>query len=90
LRGAGHNFGIVSSLTIKAYPQINGGVHWTGLGVYMPDKISAITKAINGLDWSQGMAVHMFFTAAPPEGKVCRSWRTHMPLVTVLFQSQLL
>lgn len=90
LRGAGHNFGIVSSLTMKAYPQTNGGVHWMGLGVYMPDKIPAITEAINGLDWSQGMVVSMFFTAAPPEGKVCRSRQILMPVVIALFRPQLL
>jgi FAD/FMN-containing dehydrogenase len=31
LRGAGHNFGIVSELTVKAYPQINKGQHWSGM-----------------------------------------------------------
>jgi FAD/FMN-containing dehydrogenase len=30
IRGAGHNFGIVSELKVKAYEQINEGVHWAG------------------------------------------------------------
>jgi hypothetical protein len=28
LRGAGHKFGVVSELTVKAYEQVIGGVHW--------------------------------------------------------------
>lgn len=31
LRGAGHNFDIVSELTVKAYPQMNNGMYWTGM-----------------------------------------------------------
>ena len=71
LRAAGHNFGIVLSLTMKAYPQINNGMHWMGLSIFTPDKILAIVEAINGLDWSQGIVVNIFYTAAPPDMKVC-------------------
>jgi hypothetical protein len=73
LRGAGHSFGIVSSLTMKIYPQINGGQHWMSTLIFTPDKIETVVEAINKLDWSQGMAVHCFFMAAPPDFKVCGS-----------------
>jgi FAD/FMN-containing dehydrogenase len=74
LRGAGHNFGIVSSLTMKIYPQINGGQHWTCTLVFTPDKIEMIMEAINKLDWSQDMAVQFFFMPAPPDFKVCATF----------------
>jgi FAD/FMN-containing dehydrogenase len=71
LRGAGHGFGIVSSLTIKTHPQINDGMHWLSTLVFTPDKIDAISEAINGLDWDQGMALHVFFMPVPPAFQVC-------------------
>jgi len=34
LRGAGHKFGIISELTVKAYPQVNDGMYWTGTLIF--------------------------------------------------------
>lgn len=70
LRGAGRSFGIVSSLTIKAYPQINEGQHWMSMLIFTPDKIEAVAEAINKLDWDRNTAVHVIFACPPPEFKV--------------------
>ncbi len=81
LRGAGHSFGIVSSLTVKAYPQINEGQHWMSMLIFTPDKIESVAEAINGLDWDQGMAAHIIFACVPPDFKV-------RLLITILIEVQ--
>lgn len=68
LRGAGANFGIVTSASIKSYPTAhreNGA--WLGLLVYSPDDIEALISAINNLTLSPLMAIFMYFatTGAP-------------------------
>lgn len=70
LRGAGHNFGIISSLTLKAYPELNEGMHWISLLVFTPDKIEDVIKAINRLDFDKGLALHIFFMPVPPNFQV--------------------
>jgi hypothetical protein len=70
LRGAGHSFGIVSSLIVKAYPQINEGQHWMSMLIFTPDKIQTVAEAISKLDWDQGMAIHVIFACPPPDFKV--------------------
>ena len=69
LRGAGHNFGIVSSLTVKAYPQVNGGVHWTGtLGfIGTRETLLKITEAIKTMGVGEGMGVTMIWAKPPPD-----------------------
>lgn len=68
LRGAGANFGIVTSAVMKSYPtpqEENGA--WLGALVYTPDKIEALVSAISNLPLSPLMAIFMYYatTGAP-------------------------
>jgi hypothetical protein len=71
LRGAGHNFGIVTSMKLKAYPQINGGQHWKAVLGFTPDKISELTEAVDRLDMGFGMSMHFLMACFPPDMNVC-------------------
>lgn len=68
IRGAGHNFSIVSELTVKAYPQINNGVHWTGLLGFRGSKemVAKVTSAIKEMDIREGMGLQMVWARPPP------------------------
>ena len=69
LRGAGPNFGIVTSITMKTYPvprERNGA--WLGTLVFTEDKIEALVQAIDELEMKPQMAVFMYFvTTGPPD-----------------------
>ncbi|KAG4030746.1 hypothetical protein MFRU_011g02010 [Monilinia fructicola] len=68
LRGAGPNFGIVTSAVMKAYPvpQANSTA-WTGALFFTEDKIEALVQAIENLDLTGGMNIFMYFlTTGPP------------------------
>ncbi|KAJ6260040.1 hypothetical protein Dda_5686 [Drechslerella dactyloides] len=69
IRGAGHNFGIVTSYTIRAYPWINGGVHWSGNLIFTGDQVKDVTKAIDQLDFEKPMSVHYYFSVDPTSSK---------------------
>lgn len=67
LRGAGANFGIVTSATMRAYPvpqEQNGA--WLGPLIFTPDRIPALVTAINGLTLTGQMSIFMYFTTAGP------------------------
>lgn len=66
LRGAGHNFGIVTSLTVKAYPAINDNKHWTCLMIFPEPMIEVVTETISKLDLKEEMAMHIFMMCPPP------------------------
>ncbi|KAK9349620.1 hypothetical protein V1523DRAFT_422378 [Lipomyces doorenjongii] len=68
LKGGGHNFGIVTSAVVNAFPQINDGMHWESTMVFLPDHIEEITQTINDLDMGEGMSIHYAFTGLPPFG----------------------
>ncbi len=77
LRGAGHNFGIVSELTVKAYKQVNGGMHWAGLLAFpgTPEKVEQVVEAIQGLglgtERGKGMGATVIWGRLfPPDFKV--------------------
>ncbi|KAH8648173.1 hypothetical protein BGZ60DRAFT_552959 [Tricladium varicosporioides] len=70
MRGAGHNFGIVSELTVKAYPQVNGGVHWTGMLGYpgSEDVAGKVWETVQGMgDMKKGMGLTVVFVRLPPD-----------------------
>ena len=70
LRGAGANFGIVTSATMKAYPipnDRNGA--WLGPLIFTDDKIEELVQAINDLDLQPPMAIFLYFATTPPDNK---------------------
>ncbi|KAH8761814.1 hypothetical protein F5882DRAFT_305500 [Hyaloscypha sp. PMI_1271] len=68
IRGAGHNFGIVSELKVKAYEQENGGVHWTGTLGFPGSKemLTRVTSTIKEMRIGKGMGVFMIWARPPP------------------------
>ncbi|KAI4163514.1 MAG: hypothetical protein LQ342_002786 [Letrouitia transgressa] len=68
LRGAGPNFGIVTSATMKAYPTPKSkNTAWLGALVYTPDKIEALVSAFEKLALGPSMAAFMYYaTTGPP------------------------
>lgn len=67
LRGAGPNFGIVTSATMKAHPvpkSQNGA--WLGPLIFTEDKIEALVQAINDLNLEPRMAIFLYYAASPP------------------------
>ncbi|KAK4695121.1 hypothetical protein P7C71_g2574, partial [Lecanoromycetidae sp. Uapishka_2] len=68
LRGAGPNFGIVTSATMKAYPvpaAQNGA--WLGPLVFTEDKIESLVQAINDLVLEPPMAIFLNYVTMPPD-----------------------
>ena len=75
LRGAGHNFGIVSELKVKAHPQINGGMHWAGMLGFpgTEEYLEKVLGAIEGLTFaeeSKPMGVTTIWLRPGPDFKV--------------------
>ena len=68
LRGAGANFGIVTSMTMKAYspPKPDDNSAWIGNLVYPSSKLEAVIQAIANLEIQPEMAIHFYFAAFPP------------------------
>lgn len=67
LRGAGPNFGIVTSATVKAYPVLKASATaWTGGVIFTEDKIEVVVSYINDLILQPEMNVFMYFTSAGP------------------------
>lgn len=65
LRGAGPNFGIVTSAVIKSYPvpaAQNGA--WAGSLIFSPDKIEVVVQAINDLVLGPRMALFLYYAVS--------------------------
>ncbi|EWC44342.1 hypothetical protein DRE_01168 [Drechslerella stenobrocha 248] len=68
IRGAGTSFGIVTEATIKAYPQASE-LSWIGSVAFTNNpgsKIEKIVKAIQELEVTDKMCLHLLFACAPP------------------------
>lgn len=63
LQGAGPNFGIVISVTMKAYPTpANQSFAWLGIMTFTEDKIESLVQAINDLILEPKMNIFMYYT----------------------------
>jgi hypothetical protein len=60
----------VASIKVKAYPQINEGLHWHHLLVFAPEQLEAVTEAVNELRFGEGMAMHFIMGCFPPAFEV--------------------
>lgn len=68
VRGAGHNFGIVSEMTVKAYPEVNEGMHWSQTLIFpgIPALAKVVTKTVQEMGIGNDMACTLLFARAPP------------------------
>lgn len=48
IRGAGHNFGIVTEAVYKTYPQVNNGISYIGDFTFSPNDLEHLTDALAG------------------------------------------
>ncbi|KAK4889458.1 hypothetical protein LTR28_002762, partial [Elasticomyces elasticus] len=60
IRGAGANFGVVTSVTARAYPAPDANA-WVGELVYTEDKIEAVVSAIQRLTLAAPMALFLYY-----------------------------
>lgn len=66
IRGAGPNFGIVTSAIMKAHPVANTTA-WLGPLIFTPEKIEVLVQAMNDLTLTPRMSLFLFFgTSGPP------------------------
>lgn len=67
LRGAGPNFGIVTSAVMKAYPMPKAqNLAWTGGLYFTEDKIEQVAQAINDTVLKAPMNVFLYYTTTGP------------------------
>ncbi|KAI1123268.1 FAD binding domain-containing protein [Nemania abortiva] len=67
LRGAGPNFGIVTSAVVKSYPATEKDMQaWTGSLVFDPAKLEMVVQAIQDLELQPDMDVFMHFLSTSP------------------------
>lgn len=65
LRGAGPNFGIITSAVVKSYPATEDSMEaWTGSLVYSSDKLEDVAQVIQDLDLRLSMNVFMYLIAS--------------------------
>ncbi|KAF2260278.1 FAD binding domain-containing protein [Lojkania enalia] len=67
MRGAGPNFGIVTSAVVKSKPATpNERSAWTGALIFTPDKLEQVVQAIQDLDLKPEMNVFLYFISSGP------------------------
>ena len=65
LRGAGANFGIVTSAVMKAYPTVMAeNTAWLGPLIFSEDKIEALVQAVNELDPTPRGAMFLYYATS--------------------------
>lgn len=65
LRGAGHNFGVVSQATMTIYPVENGGNHYNAVTFYEDYQLESIFGAMNNITLPERSSAYvMFFNTA--------------------------
>ena len=74
IRGAGANFGIVTSVLMNAYPTIDEGRVWAGELTFTGDKLERFVTAMGDLNLTENMTVHWGFGYVGEENP--------MPMVT--------
>ena len=66
LKGAGPNFGIVTSAVVKANPVPRPeNIAWQGALIFSEDKLEALIRTINGLYLTPHMQIDFLFAAQP-------------------------
>lgn len=66
-RGAGPNFGIVTSAVVRSYPATESDMQaWTGSLVFSPDKLEQVVQAIQGLILQPDMNLFLYFISGGP------------------------
>jgi hypothetical protein len=82
MRGAGPNFGIVTSAVVKAYPKpTEERSAWCGALIFSGDKVEQVVEAIQNLVLTSHMVFFMYFASSGPP--------SHDPMIVVtpwLFQ----
>jgi hypothetical protein len=66
-RGAGHNFGVITSVTVKTYPEINGGMHYMALVAFPPSLLEECVRVFSTLKVQPTMAMDLLFIRPPPD-----------------------
>jgi hypothetical protein len=67
MKGAGPNFGIVTSAVIKAYPTTAAERSaWTGLLIYSADKLEKVVQAVNDLVLTPDENVFLYYISQGP------------------------
>lgn len=65
LRGAGHNFGIITEAVYRIYDQINDGVQFDAEIIYAPDQIEALFTAIEEFTQTPETSIFVIFVPGP-------------------------
>ena len=65
IKGAGANFGIVTSTIQKAYPFIDDGMVWYGVLSFPHSRLEAYINVINNLNLTEDMVMHWGFNYSP-------------------------
>lgn len=71
MRGAGHSFGLVTSIKAKVHPEMNGGNHWTKLLIFAvtPEKMEEVAQIAVNMNFGDRSSSIMFFRPLPSTGE---------------------